>query len=284
MRKDIQINVNTETSNATRDSETLGIEQENLQGKIIFKPYPFVDGACNMHVEGFKEPLEMTKEDDCYTIEITRGLLVPPGIFVSFSITEPENTSGIPVFHSKKIYFKVDDFIKQGEEEPEEFPTWQDRFNSKIAEINQLEENVEHAETDRENAELERDRRVDSAIENIIDLTDEYNQNAEEKIAEYDQNAVNRTAEYDNNTTEKTNEFNNNVSEKRQEINETAYERKSELNYIADGIKDMTTAIQFANFEIDENMNLIINTAEKLKNTNFILDEETGELEVEING
>lgn len=46
----------------------------------------------------------------------------------------------------------------------------------------------------------------------------------------------------------------------------------------------MATAIQFANFEIDENMNLIINTAEKLKNTNFILDEETGELEVEING
>ena len=44
----------------------------------------------------------------------------------------------------------------------------------------------------------------------------------------------------------------------------------------------MATAIQFATFEIDENMNLCINTADKLKNTSFSLNEETGEMEVEI--
>ena len=51
MRKDIQINVNTETNFIWKDREELGISTENLQGKIIFKPEPFINGACRLYVE-----------------------------------------------------------------------------------------------------------------------------------------------------------------------------------------------------------------------------------------
>ena len=95
-----------------------------------------------------------------------------------------------------------------------------------------------------------RNEKVDTAIATIKDLTDEYNTNAENK----------------------TNEFNSNAQEKTDILNE-----------IADGVKDFATAIQFATFEVNiSDMNLYINTADKLKNTAFSLNEETGELEVEI--
>ena len=51
MRKNIQINVNTETNFISKDRKELGISTENLQGKIIFKPEPFVNGACRLYIE-----------------------------------------------------------------------------------------------------------------------------------------------------------------------------------------------------------------------------------------
>ncbi len=251
MRKNIQITVNSETCFICKDSEILGISEENLQGKIIFKPEPFVDGTCRMYVEN-KGSILMQKEEDCYTLDIKSSLLIAPGIEICFKITEPENEKGIPIFSTKKIYFKVLDTIESEEEIPDQYPSWIETFDSKIAELNELEKNIEDGEE-------ERNRKVDEAIENIVDLTEEYNQNA----------------------VEKTNEFNMNVTEKTDDFNNNADEKKEELEVIADGVKDMATAIQFATFEVDNDMNLVINQAEKLVNTNFSINE-GGELEVEI--
>lgn len=68
------------------------------------------------------------------------------------------------------------------------------------------------------------------------------------------------------------------------DYNANAEQKQQEIQELADGVKDFATAIQFAAFEVDDNMNLLINTADKLKNTSFQYNEETGELEVEING
>lgn len=258
MRKNIQITVNSETGFICKDSEILGISEENLQGKIIFKPEPCVEGTCRMYVEN-KGSILMQKEEDFYTLDIKSSLLISPGIEICFKITEPENEKGIPIFCTKKIYFKVLDTIESEEEIPEQYPSWIETFDSKIAELEELEENIEQAEADREIAERERNARVDEAIENIEDLTEEYNQNAAEK-----------TNEFDTNATEKTADFNNNADD-----------RVEELNNIAEEIEDMATAIQFATFEVDNDMNLVINQAEKLVNTNFSINE-GGELEVEI--
>lgn len=77
MRKDIQININTETNQITRSAENMGISSENLQGKIIFKPVPFVDGVCRMYIEDHGSIL-MDKQEDCYTLDILSSLLITP--------------------------------------------------------------------------------------------------------------------------------------------------------------------------------------------------------------
>lgn len=77
MAKDIIITVNTETNQITRSAENMGISSENLQGKIIFTPKPFVDGACRMYIEDHGSVL-MDKQEDCYTLDILRSLLITP--------------------------------------------------------------------------------------------------------------------------------------------------------------------------------------------------------------
>lgn len=77
MRKDIQIDTYTETNQITMSSKTLGISSENLQGKIIFTPKPFIDGVCRMYIENHGSIL-MDKQEDCYTLDIKSSLLITP--------------------------------------------------------------------------------------------------------------------------------------------------------------------------------------------------------------
>lgn len=169
------------------------------------------------------------------------------------------------------MHFQVLDTIEDSADIPEEYPSWIETFDSKIAEIQALEESVEQAEQDRIQADEERNKKVDDAISEIKDMTADYNENAEIKTDEFNKNA-----------TSKLDEFNSNASLETLDFNDNAERKKEEINIIADGVKDMATAIQFATFEVDNNMDLIINTAEKLANTSFDFNSNTGELEVEI--
>lgn len=234
MRKDIQINVNSETNQVLRNNETLGISTENLQGKIIFKPEPFVDGACRMYIEN-KGSILMDKEEDCYTLDIKSSLLVTPGIDICFKITEAENEDGIPIFCTQKMYFKVLDTIDNSGEPPEEYPTWVEILDSKIAELEALEEDVEQAEQ-------ERDRKVDEAVENIEDLTEAYNQNAVEKTNEFNTNATNKTTAFDNHVSSKEDEFDTDtdtiVSTKKAELDDYETAKENELDTHAHSLKN----------------------------------------------
>lgn len=71
------------------------------------------------------------------------------------------------------------------------------------------------------------------------------------------------------------------ANQKLKEISDYADERKEEMSAIADGVKDMATAIQFATFEVNDNMELLINQADKLANTIFNVND-NGYLEVKI--
>lgn len=255
-------------------SSTLGITSENLQGKIIFKPEPFIDGACRLYIEG-RGSILMQKEEDCYTLDILSSLLTESSLNICFKITEPENEKGIPIFSSKIIQFKVLDTIESDEEIPQQYPTWIETFDSKIAEIQALEEDVEEAEIDR-------NARVDEAISNIHDMTEAYNANAVAKTNEFNTNATQKTNDFNTNATQKTSSFNDNANTKTTDFNNNADTRTEELEQIAEGIEDMTTAIQFATFEVDDDMHLNIIQAEKLKNTNFIFNPDTGRLGVRI--
>ena len=290
MRKDIIIEYKNDRF--LTNSESMGIKSENLQGKIIFKPEPFIEGACRMYIEG-RGSILMEKEENSYTLDILSSLLTEESLDICFKITEPENEKGTPVFCSKIIHFKVLDTIESDEEIPEQYPTWIETFDSKIAEIQALEEELEEAEESREEAEVERNARVDEAISNIHDMTEAYNENATAKTNAFNSNATQKTNDFNDNYTQKVNEFNtnaaqkvndfdDNATDKTTDFNENADDRVEELNNIAEGIEDMTTAFQFANFEVDSNMHLKIIQAQKLKNTNFIFNPETGRMGVRI--
>lgn len=118
------------------------------------------------------------------------------------------------------------------------------------------------------------------------------NQDASDQITEEEKGAVNKILKILEDEITKVTDLEEDVKKLindinfklKDEITKYAEEKKTELNEIAEGVKDMTTAIQFASFEVNNNMELVINTAEKLKNTNFSLNKKTGNLEVQING
>lgn len=238
MRKNVQINVNSQTNEIFKSNGIIGISSENLQGKIIFKPVPFVDGACRMYIEGYGSIL-MDKQEDCYVLDILSSLLITPSIDICFKITEPEKESGIPIFATEIMHFRVLDTIEDSAEIPEQYPTWIETFDSKIAEIDNL---IKSGEV---------------AVENIKDMTEEYNQNA----------------------IEKTEKFNENYEDKKTLIDQV-YEDTVDIKNTA---RDFVSAYTFTTFEVDlEDGGLYVNNEESLGNMGFEINYETGELEVKI--
>lgn len=110
INKDINIKV-LSNSMIILDKTILGINGENLQGKIIFNFEKFIDGVAWLEIEkenGEKGYIQMTKENETYTLEIKSSLLNQAGyIYMQLRITQDENVNGIPVFKSKKFYVEV---------------------------------------------------------------------------------------------------------------------------------------------------------------------------------
>jgi len=257
--------INTETRNIKkRDYDFLGVAGENSIEQLVFKLTAFIDGEAILEIEKYNSNnqletyfIELDKKDECYILEVKSSLLdVAKDVKMQLHIT----TENVEIFKSKTFTMHVYEQIKGTETVPEQYAEWIDTANAKIAQMNNLKQTLETSERERIQAEILRNQAVADAVANIEDLTEEYNENAMEKTEEFNDNAV-----------EKTDGF-----------NENAEEKKQELNTIADGVKDMATALQLATFDIDDEMQLGINTAEKLANTSFNYNEETGELEVEI--
>ena len=232
--KNLEIQVNSKNNQILKSSDILGISSENLQGKIIFKPVPFVDGACRLYIEN-KGTILMEKEEDCYTLDILSSLLTEPSLDICFKITEPQNEKGTPVFCSKIIHLKVLDTIDSDEEIPEQYPSWEQILDSKIAELEALEEDVEESEEERNQA-------VQEAIGNIQDMTEAYNQNAVAKTKAFNTNATNKTNAFDNHVSNKEAEFDTDtdaiVSTKKAELDEYEESKENELDTYTNGLKN----------------------------------------------
>lgn len=220
------------------------------------------------------------------------------------------------------MYFNVLDTIEDSAEIPEQYPSWIETFDSKIAEMQKLEETVsanEEKRTESENtriqneenrvlaeksrdlAEIDRHKSEEDRISNENDrikleeerTTNESSRKENELKRQSDESTrieneeirvenENKRILAEENRENTTTEAVNNIVDMTESYNANAEEKKQEINAIADGVKDMATAIQFATFDVDDNMELGINTAEKLANTSFDYNENTGELEVEI--
>lgn len=135
INKDINIKV-LSNSMIILDKTILGINGENLQGKIIFNFEKFVDGVAWLEIEkenGEKGYIQMTKENETYTLEIKSSLLNQAGyIYMQLRITQDENVNGIPVFKSKKFYVEVLNAINATTTIEDDYPNIIDIVNNKL--------------------------------------------------------------------------------------------------------------------------------------------------------
>lgn len=119
----------------------------------------------------------------------------------------------------------------------------------------------------------------------IEEKQNDFNNNVEKKLDNFNNNYVEKKELIDKvykDTVEVKENAEKEIKKGLDDYNSNAEQKQQEINKLADGVKDMATAIQFATFEVDNDMKLAINTAEKLANTSFNYNENTGELEVEI--
>lgn len=161
--RDVIIEARTDGYEIDKSNKILGISSENLQGKIIFKPEPFISGVCRMYIAD-KGSILLDKEDDCYTLPIRSSLLKEDFNFC-FKITQPETDKGIPIFATKILELQVLETIEDDTEIPEQYPTWIETFDSKIAQMQALEETVTKNEDERKKAETERTTAENNRIE-----------------------------------------------------------------------------------------------------------------------
>lgn len=135
INKDINIKV-LSNSMIILDKTILGISGENLQGKIIFNFEEFVNGVAWLEIEketGEKGYIQMTKENETYTLEIKSSLLNKSGyIYMQLRITQDENVNGIAVFKSKKFYVEVLNAINATTTIEDDYPSVIDIVNNKL--------------------------------------------------------------------------------------------------------------------------------------------------------
>lgn len=142
MRKDILIKVNTKTSRVDLPTDVVGITGENIQGKLKFQLDEFIEGVGTLLIhqeyngEEHEYFVEMEKGNGLYTLEIKNSLLKGWKVDLQLKITEPESEGHIPVFKSNKFFLKVEPAIEADTEIPDEYESWIDTANAKIAEMN----------------------------------------------------------------------------------------------------------------------------------------------------
>lgn len=141
MKKDIEILINSKTSKVTLPTDIIGLNRENLQGKLIFKfEDEFVDGIARIEISKNREKsyIGATKVEETYVVPILNSLLTTDTIDMQLVITESEVEKSIPIFKSKVFYLKVLYSINAEIEEPEEYPQWIERANVKLNEMDNL--------------------------------------------------------------------------------------------------------------------------------------------------
>lgn len=158
MKEDIIIYVNSKTSMIDKNQSVIGISNENIVSNIIFKfEDGFVDGTARLELikpDETKGMILMNKEDESYTLPIKSSLLDQEGkLYLQLRITKEKEGEEIPIFKSKMFYLVVNESINAEEEIPEQYPTWIEIFDEKIAEINSKIEEVDNIDISQERVE-----------------------------------------------------------------------------------------------------------------------------------
>lgn len=150
MAKDIIVSVNAADGSVYTNARSLGINGENLGGQIIVEFFngEFVNGAARLDIQRGNETgyVEMTKDADTktYRLEIKTSLLAVVGVIkMQVNITQTKKGEEAPVFKSKVFELNVEESIETSAVIPEEYPTWIQTANAKIAEMDALMDDME---------------------------------------------------------------------------------------------------------------------------------------------
>lgn len=135
-----EIKINKSTRNCTPNEIFIGLDHENLQETIKFTFDEFVDGTPRFEFElynGSKAFIsEIYKDGESYILPIKSVLANYNIKYVQLVITESGNNP--PIFKTEKMKFVIESSINADQEvDPDEYISWIDIANEKIAEINE---------------------------------------------------------------------------------------------------------------------------------------------------
>lgn len=147
--KDIIIKV-FQYGNIYASEGSLGINCENLQGRLIFEFEDYIvtgTGYLEFERDDEKGLIPLTYENEQYYLEIKDSLLKKEGIIkLQLRVTEDTIDGEIPVFKSEVFELEVKEAINATTEIPDEYPEWIDLANAKIKEMDNLNITTERVE------------------------------------------------------------------------------------------------------------------------------------------
>ena len=140
--KNYIVNVSAKTSKVYLDDPSIAVDGENIAGQIIFKfnGNEFIDGVARLEWQNGADKYFqlMEKVDKTYVLPIKNVMTKEGRMYFQLVITQAEVGDEIPVFKSNQFYVYVEKAINAEGEAPDEYATWLDTANSKIAEIDNL--------------------------------------------------------------------------------------------------------------------------------------------------
>lgn len=250
-----KIEVYIKSRNVYAERNFLGISGENDVETLEFVLDNFIEGQAyieleKLDTEGEKQKyfIKLDKKDDSYVLKVKSSLLdVIQDIKMQLVIEQEDKQ----VFKSKVFYMQVLTAINATSTIPEQYPTWVEQLEQKVQEIDdklaettQLEELLTRSETARQEqeesrveteklrveAEEKREQNTAKAINDIKDLKDDYDENAETKIKEYNNNSADKISEFNKNAKDSTTAFNTNVTKKTETFDERVLEATKTFN------------------------------------------------------
>lgn len=138
---DVIIKIQKSTRLVDLSTYSLGNENENLQGNLIFEfRDEFVDGTARLEFSDGtnKEFVIANKENNSYIVPIKSELTKRKGnILMQLVITEGTDENEIPIFKSNVFTLNIEQSINADSEAPDEYESWLDIANTKLNSIDE---------------------------------------------------------------------------------------------------------------------------------------------------
>lgn len=150
--KDIEIKISKETRMVYLSKYTIGNDNENLQGNIVFTFDNFVNGTARLEyvIRGQKYLQILTKEEKRYIIPIKSVLTKKGEILMQLVVVEPSETEEIPIFKSNVFKVYCNESINAEQEQPDEYPSWIEIISTKLASVDEAVEQAKRVNIDTE--------------------------------------------------------------------------------------------------------------------------------------